>query len=604
MSTCRRFFMNLCRSRKRDNLLESGPRGKFNPNYHQRDTVGSVNPTCYGVNAMNDDNQNNAFSNSPVPTMSQSVSTNGNQSDCQDPVRTMVIALPGPGVNIPNNHRSCPPLDVTQEIEGLDTTSTITENSDSEWNYMRANQRKVYNMDPLQPPLISKYEWEYKNDINQRMRVPDKLSVATSLPNLDSSKHHGGDCKDNVVSSIGHHEATPGYSPDLLINNEAQPDLVSLIHYISRKWLLMLSNDESHAILPTLVGIYVGSKLNPSFLLPTAACGYVSTSKARDIVDASTAALNNAQASEMNTLVSRRNPADRLRLAENRLSNLEIHVARLSSRLRTLEQQQAILGGIISIYFGLKIQASMRAPQSLSMSFPTERLPTGPTEADIGKKNRFRRNLKIIFIVFCLLTTVFLAVGIYLAVDPGRHIYGLGVFGYILIALGNVALITSIASGNLFFRLAYTLSESKVYSPKQADQLRSKPYPRQPDGIRRRRVPVIHTDEEAVHSLPTSQPSRISGRSSIDINSRAIDILPTPSAPSEEAVSNHLRNYYTPNDRLPSTNFMIQDRMRNNVEGNENEVTKLKMSAAPSEMLLPFPPLDPDVPPPPYEENP
>lgn len=42
-------------------------------------------------------------------------------------------------------------------------------------------------MDPLQVPLISKYEWEYKNDINQRMRVPDKLSLASSLPDLDST---------------------------------------------------------------------------------------------------------------------------------------------------------------------------------------------------------------------------------------------------------------------------------------------------------------------------------------------------------------------------------------------------------------------------------
>ncbi|VUZ44502.1 unnamed protein product [Hymenolepis diminuta] len=171
---------------------------------------------------------------------------------------------------------------------------------------MRANQRKVYNMDPLQPPLISKYEWEYKNDINQRMRVPDKLSVATSLPNLDSSKDHGSDCKDDVVSSTEHRESTPGYSPDLVTNKEVQPD-------------------------------------------------FRSTSKARDIVDASVTALNSAQASETNTLISRPNPGDRLRLAENRLNNLEIHVARLSSQLRTLEQQQAILGGVISIYFGLKI---------------------------------------------------------------------------------------------------------------------------------------------------------------------------------------------------------------------------------------------------------
>lgn len=56
------------------------------------------------------------------------------------------------------------------------------------------------------------------------------------------------------------------------------------------------------------------------------------------------------------------------------------------------------------------------------MAIPTERLPTGPTEADLAKKDRFRRNLKIIFIAFCLITTVFLAIGIYLAVDPGRNI--------------------------------------------------------------------------------------------------------------------------------------------------------------------------------------
>ncbi|VDO00669.1 unnamed protein product [Rodentolepis nana] len=82
-------------------------------------------------------------------------------------------------------------------------------------------------MDPLQPPLISKYEWEYKNDINQQMRVPDKLSVATSLPNLDLSKHNGNDvdCKENDVASTGHRQTTPGYSPDLLTDNEAQSDV-------------------------------------------------------------------------------------------------------------------------------------------------------------------------------------------------------------------------------------------------------------------------------------------------------------------------------------------------------------------------------------------
>lgn len=95
-------------------------------------------------------------------------------------------------------------------------------------------------MDPLQPPLISKYEWEYKNDINQRMRVPDKLSVATSLPNLELSEHHdnGSDVHENgtfvklmfvlfiilVASSPQQRETSSGYSPDLLTDNEVQPD--------------------------------------------------------------------------------------------------------------------------------------------------------------------------------------------------------------------------------------------------------------------------------------------------------------------------------------------------------------------------------------------
>ncbi|KAL5104075.1 hypothetical protein TcWFU_003522 [Taenia crassiceps] len=54
------------------------------------------------------------------------------QPNNQDPVRMMVIALPGPGYAVAKS-RSCPPLDVTNEIEALDTISTATDNSDSVW---------------------------------------------------------------------------------------------------------------------------------------------------------------------------------------------------------------------------------------------------------------------------------------------------------------------------------------------------------------------------------------------------------------------------------------------------------------------------------------
>ncbi|CDS36437.1 expressed protein [Echinococcus multilocularis] len=79
-------------------------------------------------------------------------------------------------------------------------------------------------MDPLQPPLISKYEWEYKNDINQRMRVPDKLSVASSLPDLGFTDSTLKDVHypDQSVCKAEHPENTPGYSPDLLIDGAAR----------------------------------------------------------------------------------------------------------------------------------------------------------------------------------------------------------------------------------------------------------------------------------------------------------------------------------------------------------------------------------------------
>lgn len=77
-------------------------------------------PTDAATVVETNDNQNNA--QYPVT----------NQPDNQDPVQMMVIALPGPGYTVAKS-RSCPPLDVTNEIEALDTVSTVTDNSDSVW---------------------------------------------------------------------------------------------------------------------------------------------------------------------------------------------------------------------------------------------------------------------------------------------------------------------------------------------------------------------------------------------------------------------------------------------------------------------------------------
>ncbi len=56
------------------------------------------------------------------------------------------------------------------------------------------------------------------------------------------------------------------------------------------------------------------------------------------------------------------------------------------------------------------------------MPFSIDRLPTRPTAEDFAEREKFRKNIKITFAVFCVLTVVFLAVGIYLVADPGKTI--------------------------------------------------------------------------------------------------------------------------------------------------------------------------------------
>ncbi|KAM7534635.1 hypothetical protein Aperf_G00000108029 [Anoplocephala perfoliata] len=101
----------------------------------QATNVGSVNSPPHGVRAQttNDDNQNNACLNfSPAAVTTQPVPLNSTQPNDHDRVKTMVIALPGPGYQIPKTG-SCPPIDVANEIEALDSISSITDNSDSTW---------------------------------------------------------------------------------------------------------------------------------------------------------------------------------------------------------------------------------------------------------------------------------------------------------------------------------------------------------------------------------------------------------------------------------------------------------------------------------------
>ncbi len=53
---------------------------------------------------------------------------------------------------------------------------------------------------------------------------------------------------------------------------------------------------------------------------------------------------------------------DRLRVNSTRISHLEAHVSRLTSRMRALEQQQALLGGLITVYVGLKLVKLILSP--------------------------------------------------------------------------------------------------------------------------------------------------------------------------------------------------------------------------------------------------
>ena len=55
------------------------------------------------------------------------------------------------------------------------------------------------------------------------------------------------------------------------------------------------------------------------------------------------------------------------------------------------------------------------------MRLSNTRLPTGPSQDDLQKREKFRKDMKIAFSVVSALTVVVIAVAIYLLVGPGKE---------------------------------------------------------------------------------------------------------------------------------------------------------------------------------------
>uniref|UniRef100_A0A5K3EP49 Miff domain-containing protein n=1 Tax=Mesocestoides corti TaxID=53468 RepID=A0A5K3EP49_MESCO len=364
-------------------------------------------------------------------------------------------------------------------------------------------------MDPLQVPLISKYEWEYKNDINQSVAVPE------------------------------HPESTPGYSPDLLTNDDFRR-------------------------------------------------------RRRSSVTATTVEASASASAKVHVQGSRSssNLDGRMRTIETRLSHLEAHVSRLSSRLRALEQHHAVLGGLITIYVGLKVNGYLPLCAQivkvwllkayskhltlmylvvfylLTKSYSSLRdnclvppidnpinaigltstgchwpdlawdsTSTSPTSEDVMKSDKFRKKVKILSIILTILTVFILAIGIYLVADVGRSNAGLEILGCVMIVLGLGLLASLVFSASLFLRLVSSFSETKIYRPKSADALQLKPYPRQTD-VRLRQRRVWRTDTEAALPGPLDR-GRAEERSTVisDSAERIIEPRPAPSAPQLEEMA-------------------------------------------------------------------
>ena len=131
-----RCLLNACRRPK-----PSPPGQNYtDPNVNTDNRVETwTSPNLAATVVTNDENQNNAQT---VVNNEPEVDPIPNGED-QTPVRPMVIALPGPGCSVPQN-RSCPPMDIVLELEDIDSSSTITENSDINWlDKVNSNMRIV-----------------------------------------------------------------------------------------------------------------------------------------------------------------------------------------------------------------------------------------------------------------------------------------------------------------------------------------------------------------------------------------------------------------------------------------------------------------------------
>ncbi|KAL7053523.1 hypothetical protein AAHC03_027049 [Spirometra sp. Aus1] len=167
-------------------------------------------------------------------------------------------------------------------------------------------------MDPLSTPL-SDYEWRYRTDINQRMRVPDKLSVDSARSELIPSeneyfsKRHGPKIYEDI-------ESTPGYSPDMLTNADIQSSPA------------LTAKAEASASASATVNFTPGAS-----------------------------APANMDASRTQAIRAQGPKDEAMKYTIARISRLEAHVSRLSSHMRMLEQQQVVMGAAISLYVGYKI---------------------------------------------------------------------------------------------------------------------------------------------------------------------------------------------------------------------------------------------------------
>ncbi|VDL97040.1 unnamed protein product [Schistocephalus solidus] len=348
-------------------------------------------------------------------------------------------------------------------------------------------------MDPLSTPL-SDYEWKYRTDINQRMRVPEKLSVDSARSDLISA--------DNDYFSKCHGPTFTTVEEDRLDGCVVPVDL---------------RGDETVA----------SSALTAKAEANASASATVTFAPGASSMDISRTPAHPSHESKDEVM----------KYAIARISRLEAHVSRLSSHMRMLEQQQVVMGAAISLYckqvsavaavavaattpslhsqplrtFGSVLKIVIEFKDQLmtqtEITFRGQtRMPTKATKEEEAAKKAYKRHLRIAFIISVIISVVFLAIGIALVVVFRETIQGLVIFGAVLISLGIVSVLVGAISGQVFFRLLRSTSDSVAYYPKTAEALASYPYPRQPGSLRARRTPSPRPPAEPEFLPPPTAP--------------------------------------------------------------------------------------------------